>query len=172
MTLNDLETLLDFHYWALDRVLDAAELLTAEQFTRDMGSSFRSVRDTLAHLYSAEWAWYQRWHGTSPTAHLPAEQFPDVATLRAAWKEHEAKMRAFLASLGDDGMVRVYEYRAMNGQPGASAFSQMLQHVVNHGSYHRGQVTTMLRQLGASPARSVDLIAFFRARDARAAARS
>jgi len=54
MTLADLKTLIDFHYWARDRVLDAAELLTPEQFTRDMGGSFKSIRDTLAHLYSAE----------------------------------------------------------------------------------------------------------------------
>jgi uncharacterized damage-inducible protein DinB len=45
----------------------------------------------------------------------------------------------------------------------------MLQHVVNHGSYHRGQVTTLLRQLGAPAPKSVDLIAFYRE---RAAARS
>ena len=44
-------------------MLAAVRGLTPEQFTRDMGSSFPSVRDTLAHLYSAEWAWYQRWHG-------------------------------------------------------------------------------------------------------------
>lgn len=169
MQRHDLETLLDYHYWARDRVLDAAEALTPEQFTRDMGSSFRSIRDTLAHVYSSEWAWYQRWQGVSPTGHLSAEQFPDVASLRSAWTGHEAKMRAFLASLGDDGLDRMFEYQAFNGQSAASRFSQMLQHVINHGSYHRGQVTTMLRQLGASPARSVDLIAFFREREIRAA---
>ena len=51
MTLQDLRTLLDFHYWARDRILAAVRGLTAEQFTRDMGSSFPSVRDTLVHLY-------------------------------------------------------------------------------------------------------------------------
>ena len=73
MNLRDLETLLDYHYWARDRVLDGGRAqLTPEQFTRDLGSSFKSVRDTLAHTYSAEWAWYSRWQGTSPTAMLPA----------------------------------------------------------------------------------------------------
>ena len=54
-----------------------------------------------------------------------------------------------------------------SGQPTASPFSQMLQHVVNHGSYHRGQVTAKLRQLGAQPARSLDMIAFFRSREVK-----
>lgn len=163
MNLSDLRTLLDYHYWARDRALAAAEALTPEQYTRDLGSSFTSVRDTLAHLYSAEWAWYSRWHGTSPTAMLPPEQFPDVATLRAAWVTHEAMMRAFLEHLGEEGVGRVFEYTALNGKHGSSAFREMLQHLVNHGSYHRGQVTTMIRQLGGTPAKGQDLIAYFRA---------
>lgn len=162
MTLGDLRILLNYHYWARDRILDAVSALTPDQFTRDMGSSFRSVRDTLAHLYSAEWAWYSRWQGVSPTALLPADQFPDVASLRQAWTEHEAKMRAFLEALGEEGINRVFEYKLISGQPGATPFWQMLQHVVNHGSYHRGQITTMLRQLGAAPAKSMDLVAFYR----------
>ena len=63
-------------------------------------------------------------------------------------------MRAFLDALGDEGVARVFEYKLLSGQPGASPLWQMLQHVVNHASYHRGQVTTMLRQLGAAPAKS------------------
>jgi uncharacterized damage-inducible protein DinB len=168
MKLEDLRTLLDYHYWARDRALDAASVLTPEQFTRDMGSSFKSVRDTLAHLYSGEWAWYQRWHGVSPTAPLPFDQFPDVASLKAAWTAHEAKMRTYLASLDETGLTRLHEYKTLNGQPGSAIFWHMLQHVVNHGSYHRGQLTTLLRQLGAEPAKSMDLIAFYRDRRATA----
>jgi len=167
MNLQDLKTLLDFHYWARDRVLDAVETLTPEQFTRDMGSSFRSIRDTLVHVYAAECAWYQRWQGTSPTALTPPDGFPDVATLREAWTRQEVRMRAYLDAVGEEGLTRVVEYKALNGQPGASVFWHMLQHVVNHGTYHRGQVTTMLRQMGAAPAKSVDLIAFYRTREAR-----
>lgn len=164
MTLSDLETLLDYHYWARDRVLEAAGKLTADQFTRDMGSSFRSVRDTLAHVYSAEWAWYSRWQGRSPSAQLPPEQFPDVASIRSAWAEQEAKVRQFTAALGEEGIAREFQFTLLNGQAAASLFWQMLQHVVNHASYHRGQVTTMLRQLGAEPAKSMDMIAFYRER--------
>lgn len=167
MTLQDLKTLIDFHYWALHRALDAAGQLTTEQFTRDLGSSFKSVRDTLAHLYSAEWAWYQRWNGTSPTAHLPFDQFPDAASIREIWAAQETKVRAYLDSLTDADVTRVIDYRALNGSPGSSQIGQMVQHVVNHGSYHRGQLTTMFRQLGASPAKSMDLIGYFREQTAK-----
>lgn len=164
MNLADLRLLLDYNYWARDRLLDAVQSLTPEQFTRDLGNSFKSVRDTLAHIYLAEWVWYSRWQGESPTAMPPTDPFTDLAALRRAWSEHEAKMSRFLESLDERGVGRVFEYRMMNGQPGASPFWQMLQHVVNHGSYHRGQVTTMLRQLGVAPAKSMDLIAFYRER--------
>ena len=164
MELHDLQTLLDYHYWARDRLLDAIEPLTPEQYNKDLSSSFKSVRETVVHVYAAEWAWYSRWQGQSPTALLTSDAFPDVASIRRQWVENEANIRAFVNSLGQQGIARVIAYRMLNGTEGASPFWQMLQHVVNHASYHRGQVTTMLRQLGASPAKSMDMIAFYRQR--------
>ena len=85
MTLDDLKTLIDFHYWARDRALDAAARLTPEQFTRDLGSSFKSVRDTLAHLYSAECRWYQVWQSGSFTGAPASDQLSDVEGIRREW---------------------------------------------------------------------------------------
>jgi uncharacterized damage-inducible protein DinB len=164
VTVEELRTLLDFHYWARDRMFDALEPLTLEQFTRDLGNSFRSIRDTVAHIYGAEWVWYMRWHGTSPTSLLPPDQFPDLASLRTSWADHEQKMRAFIGGLDDESMTRVLPYKMFSGASGASPLWQMLQHVVNHASYHRGQVTTMLRQIGCAAPKGMDLIAFYRER--------
>ena len=162
MNLQDLRTLLDYHYWARDRLLDALEPLTADQFNRDLGSSFKSIRETVVHTYAAEWAWHSRWRGQSPTALMTSEAFPDVASIRGAWSDHEKRVRAFLDELGEAGLTRICEYKLLSGQPGASPFWQLFQHVVNHASYHRGQVTTMLRQLGEKPAKSMDMIAYYR----------
>ena len=164
MNLRELRALLDYHYWARDRILDAVEPLAHEQLTRDMGNSFRSIRDTLTHICSAEWVWCSRWQGTSPTEALSPEMFPDVAALRAYWADHETRMRARLEAMGENGLSRVVEYKMFNGQGAASPFWEMLQHVVNHATYHRGQVTTLLRQLGAAPPKSTDLITFYRER--------
>jgi uncharacterized damage-inducible protein DinB len=164
LTRQDLQTLLDFHYWARDRMFEALDALTPEQFTRDLGSSFKSVRDTVAHTYGAEWIWYVRWRGEAPTA-LPAyDQFPDTATIRSAWTELEHKVRAFVSGLDDEGVERVLNYTLLSGTSVASPMWQMVQHVVNHASYHRGQVTTLLRQLEAAPAKSCDMITFYRER--------
>ena len=164
MNQAELRTLLDYHYWARDRIVDAVAVLTPEQFTKDLGSSFKSVRDTLAHMVGAETAWLSRWQGESPSALLPADQFPDAATVKKTWAGLEKKLRAYFEHLGETGIQKVISYKLLNGTPGATPFWQMLQHVVNHASYHRGQVTTMLRQLGAAPAKSMDLIAFYRTR--------
>jgi uncharacterized damage-inducible protein DinB len=115
------------------------------------------------HIYAAEWAWHSRWRGVSPAALLNSDPYPDVPALRKAWTETEANVRRFLDEIGGD-IGRVIEYKLLSGASGSSPLWQMLQHVVNHASYHRGQVTTMLRQLGAQPAKSMDMIAFYRAR--------
>jgi uncharacterized damage-inducible protein DinB len=166
MNHQDLHLLLEFNYWARDRILDAVAPLSADQYTRDLGNSFKSIRDTLAHTYSAEWVWYSRWQGTSPTAPLTFEDYPDVPALRAAWAILEGQIRAFVGAQNDATLTKVYDYRLMNGTPGRSIFWQMFQHVVNHGSYHRGQVTTMLRQMGVAPPKSTDMITFYRERAA------
>ena len=164
MTGDDLKELLDYHYWARDRMLAALDGLTADQYTRDLGSSFRSIRDTRVHIYAAEWAWYCRWQGESPTSLIQPETFPDIPSLRRTWGAHEAKVRSFVDEMSGRGIDQVIEYRLLSGDAGASPFRQMVQHVVNHASYHRGQVTTMLRQIGAGIPKPMDLIAYHRSR--------
>jgi uncharacterized damage-inducible protein DinB len=163
MNAADLRQLFDYHYWARDRVLDAAERLSAADFTRSLGSSFASVRDTLVHLYSSERVWCARWERAPAVGMLDPNAFTTVPSLRQPWRTHEGAMRAVLERLSDD-VAQVIEYQDLKGRVWRQTFAEMAQHVVNHGSYHRGQVTTMLRQLGASPAEPMDLIAFYRLR--------
>jgi len=164
MTFDELWTLVDYHYWARDRMLEAIERLTPEQFTRDLASSFGSVRDTIAHIYFAEWVWYSRWIGSSPDAFPATDVFPDVSTLRRVWKDQEAKVRLFVGGVGESNLDKVFDYTLLSGQASKSMFRHMVQHLVNHATYHRGQVTTMLRQLGVEPPKSQDMITFYRER--------
>ena len=164
MTHEELTVLLDYHYWARDRLLDAVDRLSPDEFRRDLGSSFGSVRDTLVHTMSAEWVWCSRWEGQGPSVHLAAEDFETIQDIRARWEAEEQRVRDFVRRLGTDGVSRVIEYAPFGEGSMREVFWKMLQHVVNHGSYHRGQVTTMLRQLGAEPPKSQDLITFYRER--------
>jgi uncharacterized damage-inducible protein DinB len=164
MTFDVLQTLVEYHYWARDRLLVAVDALTEEQLRRPLGNSFSSVFDTVVHLYGADWIWRSRWDGESPMALPKPEQYDDLTQVRAVWQDEEQRIRAIVNRLGPEGILRPIEYRGWDGRLQAQPFWQMLQHLVNHGSYHRGQVTTMLRQLGVQPAKSLDLIAFYRER--------
>ena len=168
MNIEDFRTLYDYDAWANHRTLEACAALTAEQFTRDLGSSFGSVRDTLAHICGAQWIWLERWHGRAPA--LPqATDYPDFESLRRRWAEVERNLLDYIASLTQDDVQRVFQIKTLAGASYAQPLSQCLQHVANHSTYHRGQVTTLLRQLGAKPV-ATDLIAFYRERAAKTSA--
>ncbi|NUQ27181.1 MAG: DUF664 domain-containing protein [Acidobacteriaceae bacterium] len=162
MTSDDLHLLIDYNYWARDRVLDAVGAITPEQFIRPMGNSFGSVRDTIAHICSAERIWITRLKGEKLQAIQKPERFPDVDAARKEWAALEVEIREQLASLGPNAVERTIEYQDLRGNDQADPLWQMLQHMVNHGTYHRGQITTMLRQMGVAPPKSMDLISFYR----------
>ena len=162
MTQTELLQLIDYHYWARDRMLAALEALPQALYEKPLGSSFGAIRDTAVHIYSAEWVWLERWYGVSPTIPLKVEDFPDVASLTAAWSALEARVRAYVAGLQGDRVNERVAYKSMAGVAGESSRWTMIQHVVNHASYHRGQVTTMVRQVGGGPPLSQDLIAYYR----------
>jgi len=168
MNLEDFRTLYDYNSWANHRTLEASAALTPEQFTREMGSSFSSVRDTLAHIYGAEWIWLERWHGRSPGL-PPATDFPDFESVRRRFAEIDRNLVDYVASLTQDDLQRIMTFKNLAGVPYSQPLAPCLQHVANHSTYHRGQVTTLLRQLGAK-AVATDLIAFYRERAAQAKA--
>jgi uncharacterized damage-inducible protein DinB len=162
MNLQDTQRLIAFHYWARNRMFEALDALTPEQFTREVGGSFGSVRNTVVHTMSAEIVWLARWKGESPAGMVSPDGYPDAGSVRGAWTNQEANLRAYFETLGEQDIQRVIAYKTLAGVQSESVLWQMLQHVVNHASYHRGQVTTLLRQMGAAPPKSTDLIAFYR----------
>jgi len=143
--------LIDYNYWARDRQLQACAALSPEQFLRPLGASFSSVRDTLAHLVAVEWIWLERWRGRSPQALLAAEEFPTLAAISERWSAVERELRAFLGGLSDDALERTFTYVNSKGETWTYLLWRAVFHVLNHQSYHRGQVTTQLRLLDVEP---------------------
>lgn len=160
-SLADLNELYDYNEWANGRILDAAAELSDRELWKDLGSSFPSVGATMVHLLAAEWVWVSRCEGTSPRSMPDGWPGGTVGDLRDRWKDVQERQRAFLGTLGEEDLDRMVDYANLAGEPRRSSIRQMLQHVVNHSSYHRGQVVTMLRQLGR-PAPSTDLILYYR----------
>jgi uncharacterized damage-inducible protein DinB len=163
MTPEEMRTLYDYNAWANHRSLDAAASLTNEQFTKAMGSSFGSVRDTLAHICGAEWIWLERFQGRSPVSLPDVLECADAESLSAKWAEQEKRLLAFVGSLTQEDLNHAMEYKTLKFGVYRNPLWQSMQHVVNHGTYHRGQVTTLLRQLGAQPILT-DLMHYYRER--------
>jgi uncharacterized damage-inducible protein DinB len=161
MSPSEMRLLYDYNTWANRRALGAAEKLSPDEFSRQMGSSFASVRDTLAHIYGAEWVWLERFQGRSPAALPSTAQFSDLKSLRDTWLEHDERLHSFVAGLTQSDLDREMEYKTLKFGVYRNPLWQSMQHLVNHGTYHRGQVTTLLRQLGAQPILT-DLMHFYR----------
>ena len=149
-----------YNHWANQRVLASLAPLSGEQFTRNLGNSFSSVRDTVAHILAAEWIWLERWLGRSPKALLPASDFPTVAAIRERWATVEQDRNRFIQTLTAAKLLESVAYTNTRGEDYSHLLWQQMTHVVNHSSYHRGQVTTLLRQLGAEP-QNTDFLSYY-----------
>ena len=142
---------IDHNYWARDRQLQACAQLSAEEFLRPVGGSFPSVRDTLAHMVAVEWLWLQRWKGVDAGTLISASDFPTLEAVVERWQAVERDFRAYLAGVNEEALARPLSYINAKGEKWSYPLWQMIAHVLNHQSYHRGQVATLLRLLGAQP---------------------
>jgi uncharacterized damage-inducible protein DinB len=151
MTIDEAIELFSYASWATARTCRAAEALTDEQREAVAPSSFPSLTATLAHLVSAEWIWLRRWLGDSPTSLPPWTERPTFQAVTAQLAAIEAERATWLATQTDADLTRVISYHALDGQPFAHPLGKLMRHVVNHSTYHRGQMATQLRQLGQTP---------------------
>ena len=158
MTRDDIQLLYEYDRWANDRVLHAASALSAEEFTRDLGGSFRSVRDTLVHIVGAECRWLTYWKEPSPSSAFLTDlwtrdnplfnpnAFPDLAAVQLKWAEVEREQVEFVNRVTNESLRRMLPVRETQ-----ISLAHLMQHVANHSTYHRAQVALMLRQLAANP---------------------
>ena len=111
MNIAEIRSLWGFNVWATHKILDACQVLSDDEFNRNLGNSFSSVRATLVHIMGAEWLWLQQWLGDSPRSLLPQEEFPNLAAIESRWITLEKQEQAFFLTLTDDRLARV---RALN----------------------------------------------------------
>lgn len=164
---SDAARLFDYTVWANHKIMRVVATLPVDDYKRDLKSSHGGVRGTLVHTMSAEWVWLERWKGVSPTQMFDEGEFPDIVALRDRWAVIEEHRASWLASLKPEAMGEAIAYRGLTGQEFAGPLWQLVQHVANHSTYHRGQIVALLRQLGAK-AVGTDLVAWYREQAAKA----
>ena len=157
--MTEIFELLEYQRWATTKTLDSVAKLSLEQLQRDLGSSFKSVFETLVHMYGADRAWLGRVQGQAPSRPNLAD-YPNLAALREAWEVVLDGWKEEVSKL-ENPKLEIH-YKSYDGSPFTSSLEEIVKQVVNHGTYHRGQVAAMQRMLGGE-AVGTDLILFYRA---------
>ena len=147
--LATIHELYRYNRWANDRAFERLAKLPEEDFTRDLGNSYPSLRDTALHIVWAEWIWLERWRGTSPQMVFQARDYATVQAIETKRSEVERGQLAFLDTLEPERLREVVPYVNLQGHTWRYPLWRQMVHVVNHSTYHRGQLTTMLRQVKA-----------------------
>jgi uncharacterized damage-inducible protein DinB len=141
--------------------LESLEPVRQDVFASDKQASHGSIRGVITHIGAAEWIWLQRWKGSSPSSLLCEAEFETVGIASQRLRKIDRELIEFTSQLTQTEVDASREYRSTEGKQYSNVLSDMLLHVVNHSSYHRGQIATLLRQAGAVP-KSTDLILFTR----------
>jgi uncharacterized damage-inducible protein DinB len=150
---------LKYHHWAADKIWEALEAVTAEQLDRKWGGSFGTGRALLRHVAGVERLWCDRWNGQSPKS-LP--DYPAThggREFRQEWERIKPDQKRFVDALSQQRLDGDITYVNIKGETWTYALADVLEHLVNHGTYHRGQLTQLLRDLGL-PAPSTDFLFF------------
>ena len=162
VSASALRTLIDYTAWASQRLVEAAARLSPDELNRDFQTADRSVLETLVHVFAADRLWLSRLAG-GPNPGFISDADRSLAVLQNDWPALHQRGKQWADGLTDDQALREVAYHDMKGRPWSQPLWQLVLHVVNHGTHHRGQVSGFLRTLGHTPP-ALDLVFFYRER--------
>ena len=151
-----------FNLWANKRVCDFLFQVEEEKLDKEIVSSFPSLKKTVAHILFAETIWVLRLHGSSPGSLPIQSQELSMTELAKLWLDKSEEIIAYVESRSEEQLAEMLAYKNIAGESFVSCIRDIIQHVVNHGTFHRGQIITMLRQAGYTKLFDTDYIAFCR----------
>ena len=166
MNLTDIRHLFDYTEWANNLAMDGAAKLSDEHLCHDFGISHRSIFGTLLHMAGADWIWWERWNGRSPTKDeawslWTTDSCPHLAMLKDRWGNLVDARTRFIAELDEERLSAELPFKLLSGHPNSMRLVDQMQHIANHATMHRGQVVGMIRQLGFEPP-ATDLLFYLR----------
>jgi len=143
--------LFDYNDWANERIFAALDNLGEDEWAVQRGGSFGSIRGTAAHLVAAEALWLRRWQGHTPTEVPPWVEAPTRAELQVELEAVAVERQAWLGGVSESDLARDLHYRFLSGAEHDTRLALLLRHLVNHSTYHRGQLAAFLRDCGRDP---------------------
>ena len=160
VSIETLRLHIDYTVWASRRILEAAAGLSMGELTRDFGTADKSVLGTLLHVYGGDAIWIERMHGTSLSSR-PYDEQASLATLQSEWPRVWERWKNYVGALTEETAEAEIAYTTFKGAPYRTPVWQIILHVVNHGTHHRGQAAGFLRTMGKTPP-VLDLTEYYR----------
>ncbi len=152
-----LARLFEYSLWASLKVLEAAEKLPVEAIMKDRGNSFGGILGTLTHIFQADRVWFKRFNGDPHFTLAQAGDSFDLAELKAQWPQVMNEFATWIRAQEESRFEERLFWRNVKGEDKDELMYKILLHIVNHGTYHRGQVITMIKQAGGEVV-STDLV--------------
>jgi uncharacterized damage-inducible protein DinB len=157
-----LQQLCAYNIWANNLLLETIKNLPEELHQKETASSFNSLLKTVLHMWNAESIWWQRMKLQERILE-PMESFN--GTMRDAidgLKSQNTLWNEWMLHVQEHHLDHVFQYQNKKGEQFKQPLYQMLIHLFNHGTYHRGQIVTILHQLGIKKIPRMDFIVWSR----------
>ncbi|MGB5873069.1 MAG: DinB family protein [Bacteroidota bacterium] len=161
MNLQEVKLLHAYNAWANNRILGALASVPDKEYMQDLKSSHGSLHGTMVHIVAAEKLWQSRWHGTSDATLLSTGDVPSLPALKSLWEEVGRGMARSIGTMTDKKLAETFRVTSLAAGSVTLTYWQSLQHIVDHSSYHRGQIVALLRQLGFTPP-TTSMLLFYR----------
>lgn len=157
------ERMAQYNAWANARLYVQAKSLPDEAYRRDVGAFFKSLRGTLNHLLVTDRIWMRRLTGEGDhPAKLDAILFDDLPSLERARQAEDARIIGYVEALSEDDIGKQLSYSTTKGAPQRNRLDEILAHLFNHQTHHRGQAHAILTTLGIPEPKPLDLLAMYR----------
>jgi Uncharacterized protein conserved in bacteria len=150
MTITELQDLFEYNQWAHENVLNAASELAPAEYNAVSKSGALSPRTALQNMLAEEVAWLSRWEGHSLAEPPDYSECTNTDALFMRWRSLWGRQRRFLESLNEDELGRFVSVRLPNGIEAVQPLGDTMMHMVNQGTFLRGQAATLITQLGGS----------------------
>ena len=151
-----------YNTWSNQRLIDFVQPMAFELLEQQIPSSFKSIHSTLLHMWDAESIWWQRMK-LQEVVTAPSANFKGQARDVAAALSHQNRLwENWVNSATDSALLHVFLYRNNKKEQFKQPMFQVLLHVFNHGTYHRGQLVNIFRQLGIDNIPATDFIVWSR----------
>ena len=164
MLLDWVNTIWEYNYWGHHKILNCLETVSESDFKREVEYSIGSLHAQIVHTMWAEEVWLARIQGR-PRPDWSIESHNNIAEIREQWTELESNWRSYLATLTDDDLAGTFSYVRGNSQQVTSILHEILRHVVNHGTDHRGQMLRIIHDYGGETFEQ-DMFFYYLERDA------